>query len=79
MKQTSSAWAIKRIKIGRLGLYPCFISRYYFNNLLPLPHQAGIRTALFKTRHQAREAKKHLYNKQDFRVVKVDVTIQEAL
>jgi hypothetical protein len=76
MKTTSNAWAIKS-KLWD-DPEPFLLGVFYCNSMRELEsYQDGMRTCLFRTRQQARTTVKGFYYKQHYRVVKVQVTIEE--
>ena len=70
MKNEFTAWAIETGIPGERY----FIGRYAYIELIP-DHMRGCRIALFATRQEAREQKIH---KKTFRVVKVNVSVEEV-
>jgi len=75
MKETSKAWAVKMHISGHKA--PCFLGIFNWTLSPIAPCQDGMRTALFRTRSEARAAAKKVWE-EPARAVRVVVEIKEA-
>ena len=76
MKQITKAWAIKMKISGHPK--PNFMGVFYFARLGLADWHDGMRSCLFRTRKQARDALRSLTYRKDEHVVRVKVVIEEV-
>ncbi len=78
MQEITKAWAIKMQIPGHPG--PNFMGIFYCTMKNPEPYYDGMRTALFRTRKQAREKlATHVLFGAKSKVVRVKITIEEVM